>query len=284
MGSERDQGNRALRIQKGDSSEIKDYPAADVQRVGMPAPAAAPVAAPRQDGDAAVPDAAPQTLDAAPALPVTDGDPAPEADAPAQAAAPAQGVPAAPQSAAVPQSPRGPQQPGRRGNRPPRQRPPRPDRPADGQSKPAEGRPAEQGKPADNARLAKPVMRENPNRRPGREGQAEQPPRGPKPAQGQPRQEQPTQGQPAQGQPRQEQPRAERRPRPDKPAVQEAAPAQKPAASAPSASPWKAAVEKALRAAQGDETPDKAAHAPISLEDHQDTYEFKGDSDDDVIL
>ncbi|MGN1021748.1 MAG: hypothetical protein ACI4O7_15395, partial [Aristaeellaceae bacterium] len=203
-----------VRIQKGDSSELKDYPVADVQRPGQPAPAR------EEPVPAEVP--APEE---APELP-------PEAEAPAEA-------PAQP----APQQPRQPRPQRQRGGDQPRQ-------PRERREKPARG---------DSDRLGKPVQRENPDRKPREEGE---------------------------GKPERRTGKGENAPR----RQQQNRPAQ-PAAD--NASPWKMAVERALRAAQGDEAdeqiaPPAAEEKPAAPAERDDSEAFAGivpldDAEDDTI-
>ena len=122
-----------VRLQKGDSSELKDFPMAEVQRVNGPQ---APKPAPKAEDNAAPAEGA-----------ETPAQPAAEAadNAPVQAEQPAQEQPQRPW----------------RGQRPPRGE--RPSRKGERSAAPREDKPA--GKESRPAPLGKPVMRENPNRR-----------------------------------------------------------------------------------------------------------------------
>lgn len=113
-------------------------------------------------------------------------------------------------------------------------------------------------------RLGKPVLRENPNRRPA-------------PADGAAKAgAQDTKTKPAKAIEAKKVPSGEA-----------AAKEQKPVNSV---SPWKQAVERALRAAQSNENgqenaaDDKTAQQPIALEDHQDTHEYHPASDEDDTI
>ncbi|MGN0746702.1 MAG: regulatory iron-sulfur-containing complex subunit RicT, partial [Aristaeellaceae bacterium] len=216
-----------VRIQKGDSSELKDYPVTDVQRPGQPAPVKeeAPAEAP-------VSTDAPDTA--------TDAGPV------AQAAEQPVDQPmeqSAPQPAQ--QQPRPPRPQRQRGDQPRQSKEPRERR-----DKPAR---------ADSDKLGKPVQRENPDRKPREEGESGKPERRPNKAENAPKRQ------------------------PNRPA--------QPARD--SASPWKMAVERALRAAQGDESDEQIAEPareekPAAAAPQDDSEEFAAimpldDSEDDTI-
>ena len=207
-----------VRIQKGDSSELKDYPVADVQRPGQPAPVK-------------------------------------EETAPAEAPVPAEAPADAPEGESTPQTPDQPA-----GQPAQQQRPPRPQRQRGDQPRqPREPRERRE-KPvrADSDRLGKPVQRENPDRKPREEGEAK-PERRPNKGDNAPRRQQNRPAQPA----------------------------------ADSTSPWKMAVERALRAAQSDESDEKivapaAQDKPAAAADQDDSAEFAAivpldDAEDDTI-
>ncbi len=116
-----------------------------------------------------------------------------------------------------------------------------------------------------NERLGKPVIRENPNRRPNTAG-------GSSKSSAQEAKAKPVKANEAKKAPGGDAPAKEQNP-------------------APAASPWKQAVERALRAAQSNENSPKTVNAeksaqqqPITLEDHQDTHEYQpaGDEDDTI--
>ena len=207
-----------VRIQKGDSSELKDYPVADVQRPGQPAPVKEEAA----PAEALVPEEA--------------AGQQPEVEAPAEA-------PAQP----APQQPRQPRPQRQRGGDQPRQ----PREPRERRDKPARG---------DSDRLGKPVQRENPDRKPRDESEA-RPERRPGKGENAPRRQQ------------------------NRPVQQQAA--------ADSTSPWKMAVERALRAAQGDESDEQIAEPsdaekPVTAGQQDDSEEFAAimpldDAEDDTI-
>ena len=177
-----------VRIQKGDSSELRDYPVEDVQRPGMPAQ---PAAEKEKTSDAVA--AAPVEVEMA-------------VEAPAEA-------------------PEAPAEPAPRKQRP----------------RNSEGHQRGQGKRGDSDKLGKPVRRENPNRRHGHQQPAEEPKAEKAPA-------------PV---------RQAEEPAPSKPVPAAAAHA----SSAPAVSPWKAAVERAMRAAQGDESGKREKPAEQSASD-----------------
>ena len=207
-----------VRIQKGDSSELKDYPVADVQRPGQPAPVREEAAPAEQPASAEAPAVLPE------------GEPAAQAaDQPAEQA--------------VQQQPRQPRPQRQRGDQPRQPREPRERR-----EKPVRG---------DSDRLGKPVQRENPDRKPREDGET-RPDRRPGKGENAPRRQQNRPAQPA----------------------------------ADSASPWKMAVERALRAAQGDESDEQIAEPAVDKKpaaaDHDDSGEFAAimpldDAEDDTI-
>ena len=191
-----------VRIQKGDTSELRDYPVEEVQRVGQPVKQDKPVA-----------------------------DPAAAEEAREEQPVEAQETPTAENAPAEQQPARGPRGP-RKGDQPRRERPRN------------RGERHEEG----GEKQPKPARRENPHRQLEKDEQsAERPARKPKAS----REEAVKQDKPAQS-------------TADKPAQQSASekPAQQPAADKPaqpkpqqaSASPWKAAVERALQAAKGENT------------------------------
>ena len=207
-----------VRIQKGDSSELKDFPMTEVQRVNGPQ---APKPAPKAEE-------------------------APAAAAEATAEAP-NAETAAPAAENAPQQPAQEQRP-QRG-----QRPPRGERPArrNDRSGPREDKSA--GRENRPQNLAKPVMRENPNRR--RNDVASQ-----------------EQNAPAE---RPVQPRRNDRSTPNQAPRKE---------NKPAVSPWQQAVAQALRAAQGDDKDEHIMEKPIDPADHEDTYVFHDDSGEDDTI
>ena len=208
-----------VRIQKGDSSELKDFPMTEVQRVNGPqAPKPAPKA---EEAPAAAAEAAAEAPNAETAAPAAENAP----QQPAQEQRPQRG-----------------------------QRPPRSERPArrNERSGPREDKPAvREGRPQN---LAKPVMRENPNRRRNDVASQEQ---NAAPV------ERPVQPQRNDRGTLNQAPRKENK---------------------PSVSPWQQAVAQALRAAQGDDKDAHIVEKPIDPADHEDTYVFHDDNGEDDTI
>ena len=205
-----------VRIQKGDSSELKDYPVADVQRPGQPAPVKEEAASPE-----------------APAHIETPAE-TPEGESTEQ-------MQEQPAVQLAQQQTRPPRPQRQRGDQP---RQPREVR--ERRDKPARG---------DSDRLGKPVQRENPDRKPQEEGEGK-PERRPGKGENAPKRQQNRQTQPA----------------------------------ATGGSPWKMAVERALRAAQGDDSDEKIVEPAAEKHpmDQDDSAEFAAivpldDAEDDTI-
>ncbi len=208
-----------VRIQKGDSSELKDFPMTEVQRVNGPqAPKPAPKA---EEVPAAAAEAAAEAPNAETAAPAAENAP----QQPAQEQRPQRG-----------------------------QRPPRGERPArrNERSGPREDKPA--GRENRPQNLAKPVMRENPNRRRNDVASQEQ---NAAPV------ERPVQPQRNDRGTLNQAPRKENK---------------------PSVSPWQQAVAQALRAGQGDDKDEHIVEKPIDPADHEDTYVFHDDNGEDDTI
>ena len=234
-----------VRLQKGDSSELKDFPMGEVQRVNPPQgnrPARPESAvAPQQEAENSEPETA-----------------AAEGETPARPARP-------------PRAERGERQARRteRGEKPERgeksergEKPERSEKSERGEKQERSG--AKEGRMPG---LGKPVMRENPNRRKAEGENATERPRKERPER--PRREE---------RPRKEQPRREQLQKELQPAEQKAKPAASPWQQAV-AQAMRAAQGEAAPAPQ----PREEKHE-IRIEDHQDTYVFDdlGDEDDTI--
>ena len=211
-----------VRIQKGDNSELKDYPLEQVSRVGAPTPQ------PKAEGEKAAEEQPAQnpenTSEDAGAEQRTDAP----AETPKEERAESQGTKQAEQPRPVKDK--------QRGNQAQRK----------------------------DERLGKPVLRENPNRR-----------------------STPAGGEAKSG-------ALEAKTKPVKAAEAKSAPngeaPTKEQKQAASTSPWKQAVERALRAAQGSEDHEgtkgheTVKQEAIALEDHQDTHEYQSETDEDDTI